>query len=156
MKAYSSLSVALVCFAGYSCGVDNSEAINENEMDPEAEVMNEESALAAKPDDSASPRLTTETKDRVATSFEALRREGALGDQAWGSIKQMPKLQYGTFILRNDADRGIRDGFAHVAYVPAGPCGDANNDPNRADEFYVLRAGGIGGWVEVAGPFELQ
>ena len=136
-----------------ACGADH----NANAM-PQAAATAQVTthiAGATPPDDSASKQLTAETKQRVADAFAKLQKSGALIDAEWTQT-ELPTLQYGAFVLHDDADDGICDGYAHTAFVPAGPRGGADNDPNAAHEFYIWRVGGIAGNAGGAGPFELQ
>lgn len=100
--------------------------------------------------------LEAATKRRIVETFARLEQSGVLSAAGTWKVQREPTdMICARLTLRNDADRHIMDGYAHVALVPAGVRGQEITDPNLATVFYLQRIGGIAGLTFMAGPFDL-
>lgn len=157
MRTYKFLSTAVVLSITAACGVDHS--------NPQTTPLPGEhgSAVARLSDTDIDlqptgvPRLTAATKRRLFDAFVRLEASGALNAAGVWQVERAPTdMVYAQLTLRDDADRGIMDGYAHLALVPAGVRGRSDTDPNLATAFFLQRVGGVAGMTFSAGPFELS
>ena len=143
------LSVVALSAAMVACG--NAGLVNASSEAPRSRV-----AVTVTGEESDTPPLSEETALRVVAAFEQMRNTGMLDAHGWCTGGSLPEQEFAVLLLHNDADDGLADGYRYDAFIPAGPIGNADNDPNNATEFYIMRSGGFGGMLAVAGPFELS
>lgn len=104
------------------------------------------------PSPSPSSKLSAAKRKQILAAFQKMDRAGLIDWQNSG-------VPLGVRMYREPLmSERHPDGYSYSALIPIGALTPTapKGDPNKSKQFYLERTGGLAGWTQIAGPFNLK